>query len=350
VNVVTTTMQAAVMHSPGDIRLEEVPMPQPGPGEVLLQVEACGVCGSDIPRMLTAGAHRMPLICGHEFSGRISDVGQAVVGFEHGELVSVPPLIPCRVCTACLQGQFSLCEDYDYFGSRRDGAYAQFVTSPVGNLVRVPAQLDPVAAAMVDPAAIALHALWRTRLRPGDRVAVVGAGPIGLFAVQWARLAGASDVLAVDVDDKKASMAVEAGATSTASSAEQARDLAAGGYDVVVESAGVSATETMAIELTARRGEATFIGIPHETIALSSSTFSAFLRREISLHGSWNSFSAPFPGREWTTTLNAMASGGLRWKFMVTHELGLDGLPEMFTTLGSRSAFTSKVIFRPNAS
>ncbi|WP_370882727.1 galactitol-1-phosphate 5-dehydrogenase [Kineosporia succinea] len=337
------------MHSPGDIRVEMVPVPTPGPGEVLLEVEACGVCGSDIPRMLSAGAHRMPIICGHEFAGRVREVGPGVSGFDDGELVTVPPLIPCRTCTYCLQGQFSLCEDYDYFGSRQDGAYAQFVVSPVGNLLKVPQHLDPVAASMTDPAAIALHALWRTDMRVGKRVAVVGAGPIGLFAVQWARLSGASDVLAVDLDEKKAAMAVEAGATHTANSSDEAKDLAGAGYDIVIESAGVPAAEVMAIDITARRGEASFIGIPHETVALPKSTFGAFLRREVTLHGAWNSFSAPFPGREWTTSVERLAEGSLHWKFMVTHELGLAELPAMFQTLGSRSEFTSKVVFRPNA-
>jgi L-iditol 2-dehydrogenase len=342
-------MTAAVMHRPGDIRVDVVPVPDIAPGEVLLEVAACGVCGSDVPRMLTAGAHRMPIVCGHEFSAWVSELGPGVTGFEVGDLVTVPPLIPCRRCVPCLQGLFSLCEDYDYFGSRRDGAYAQYVAAPAGNLLKVPAGLDPVAAAMVDPAAIALHALWRTRLRPGDRVAVVGAGPIGLFAVQWARLAGASSVLAVDINDRKAAMATDAGATATASSAEQALDLADGGFDVVVESAGVTPTENLAIELTGRRGEATFIGIPHEPVELTLSAFNSFLRKEMSLHGAWNSFSAPFPGREWTVTLDSMASGDLRWKFMVSHDLTLAQLPDMFAQFAAQDTFSSKVIFRPNA-
>jgi L-iditol 2-dehydrogenase len=159
---------------------------------VLLKVAACGVCGSDIPRMLRNGGYVMPIICGHEFSGYVEQLGEGVTGFEPGDLVSVPPLIPCYHCDFCLRGEFGLCENYDYFGSRSNGAYAQYVVSPVGNLLKMPAGIDPRAAAMLDPAAIALHALWKTGLRSGHRVLVVGAGPIGLFAVQWAKLAGAA--------------------------------------------------------------------------------------------------------------------------------------------------------------
>lgn len=342
------TMRAAVLHAPGDIRVEDVPVPVPQPDEVLLEVAACGVCGSDLPRMLRTGAHRLPLVCGHEFSAWVREVGSAVEGFAPGELVAVPPMVPCERCAPCRQGQFSLCEDYDYFGSRRDGAYAQYVAGPARTLMHLPAGLDPRAAAMLDPAAIALHALWRTRLRTGSRVAVVGAGPIGLFAVQWARLAGAAEVLAVDVDEQKAAMARQAGATAAVSSDADARDAASGGFDVVVESAGVPVAEDLAVALTARRGEAVFIGIPHAPVTLGKETFDRFLRLEISLHGAWNSFSAPFPGDEWRTAAAMLADGRLAWEFMVTHELGLDALPDTIRGMGDRSLFSSKVLFLPN--
>ncbi|MFC7328100.1 galactitol-1-phosphate 5-dehydrogenase [Marinactinospora rubrisoli] len=346
------TMRAAVLHAPGDIRVEEVPVPEPGPTDALVRVAACGVCGSDIPRMLRpGGSYHLPLICGHEFSGHVVALGDGLAAagtVQIGDLVTVPPLIPCETCGPCQQGNFSLCEDYDYFGSRRPGAYAQYVTVPARNLMVVPADLDPRAAAMLDPAAIALHAVWRTKLRSGHRVAVVGAGPIGLFAVQWARIAGASEVLAIDLNEQKTAMAREAGATHTATSPEEARELAGAGYDVVVESAGAPPTIEQAVTLTARQGQAVFIGIPHDPVVLPKAAFSHFLRREATLHGAWNSFSAPFPGDEWRTAARAMASGDLAWKFMITHELGLDELPGTMHRLGERSIFSSKVLFLPN--
>lgn len=347
----TDSMRAAVLHAPGDIRVENVPVPVPTPVRpLLLRVAACGVCGSDIPRMLSKGAHRLPIICGHEFSAYIENVRSDVDGVEVGDLVTVPPLIPCFRCTQCLRGQYGRCTDYDYFGSRSDGGYAELVTAAPSSVLRVPDGLEPVGAAMVDPAAIALHALRRTRLAVGSRVAVVGAGPIGLFAIQWARLAGATEVLAVDVSREKVAMAREAGATVTARSDEAALDAAGGGFDVVFESAGVVPAENLAVRLVGAGGEAVFVGIPHTEVPLQADVFARFLRQEVTLHGAWNSFSAPWPGDEWRDTLTMLASGALRWRFMVTHDLDLDDLPRMFDTLGSRREHSSKVIFRPNGS
>lgn len=341
-------MRAAVLHGPGEITVEEVPVPQPAAYEALVEVAACGVCGSDIGRMLHKGAHRLPLICGHEFAGHIVELGGEVTGFAVGELVTVPPLVPCFACAPCQRGQFGLCEDYDYFGSRRDGAYAQFVTVPAVNLLRVPPHLDPRAAAMVDPAAIALHALRRTGLRAGSRVGVVGAGPIGLFAVQWAKLSGATEVVTVDLNEEKARMALDLGADRAARSPEEAAELAGDGFDVVFESAGAAPAVDMAVSLTARHGDVTFVGIPNSEVTLQEKTFNRMLRYEISLHGAWNSFSAPFPGDEWRTAVTFLADGRLRWQPMITHELGLADLPKTLESLGERSIFSSKVLFLPN--
>jgi L-iditol 2-dehydrogenase len=340
-------MNGVVLHEPGVMRLERVDIPKVQAGELLVQVAACGVCGSDIPRMNFTGAHRHPIICGHEFSGHVVDKSEDVVDFDIGDLVTVPPLLPCRQCSACAEGSFSLCEDYDYFGSRRDGAYAEYVTVPSNNALVVPVGLDPRAAAMIDPCAIAAHAIWKTKLSTGHHVAVLGAGPIGLFAIQWAKLMGAEKILAVDVNQEKADMAIRAGATCAATSSDEAIALSGRGFDVVIESAGVPPTIALAVRLAARHGEAVFIGIPGSSVEYDKATFSHFLRREVKLMGSWNSFSAPFPGREWTESVRLLTEGSLEWKFMITHELPLCQVPETLVQLAERSVFSSKVLFLP---
>lgn len=342
-------MQAAVLHSPGEMTVEQVEVPSPASNEALVKVAVCGVCGSDIGRMLHKGSHRLPLICGHEFAGHVVELGAEVQGFEVGDLVAVPPMIPCFRCDPCQRGTFSLCENYDYFGSRRDGAYAQYVCVPQTNLLQMPADLDPRAAAMLDPAAIALHALRRTKLRAGIRVAVVGAGPIGLFAAQWAMLSGAREVVTVDLNKEKADMALDLGVDAAATSPQEAAELAGDGFDLVFESAGAPPAVDMALSLAGRHGEVTFVGIPNAPVTLSEGTFNRFLRLEISLHGAWNSFSAPFPGEEWHSAAQFMADGRLKWESMITHELGLDALPETMAALGDRSIFSSKILFLPNA-
>ena len=339
-------MRAIVLHAPGDIRLENRDTPAAGPGEVLVRVASVGVCGSDLPRMLVKGAWKMPLVTGHEFSGHIAALGEGVEGWKVGELVAIAPLIPCNKCPECLTGNFSRCRDYDYFGSRRDGAYAEFVPVPLQNLIKVPQDLDPRAIAMTDPASIALHAIWKAgSTTVGKTGAVVGCGPIGLFAIQWLRLLGASHVIAVDVSDAKLELALEAGASSVIRSEDLDKSTARA--DIVVEAVGLDATINAAVMLAGPGGHVTFIGIPVPDVTLANRTFQHFLRQEISLHGSWNSFGAPFPGPQWTTTIEKFATGELRWEFLISHDLDLGELPEIFRRFDARDLHYSKVLFRP---
>ena len=340
-------MRAAVLHVPKDIRLEQVDEPSTAAGHATVKVDAVGVCGSDLPRMLVKGAHRMPLICGHEFSGRISALGSGLSGFDEGELVAVPPMLPCRVCVQCLQGQFSRCSDYDYFGSRRDGAYAEYVSVPASNLLKVPPGLDARAVAMVDPASIALHAIWKAGgTTAGRRGAVIGCGPIGLFAIQWLKLMGADDIVAVDVSAEKLALAEQAGASHMLMAGADLS--AAPRADLVVEAAGRTSSIDAALRLAAPGGHVVCIGIPVGNVELDNAAFQHLLRQEVSMHGSWNSFGTPFPGPQWTVTLDKMASGELAWEFMISHELELEALPRMFERFEKeRELHFSKVIFRP---
>lgn len=338
-------MQAAVMYSPGDIRLEEVARPKAEQGEVLLRVAAVGVCGSDIPRMLTKGAHNMPIICGHEFSGHVVEIGKGVESVREGDLVGVAPLIPCRVCDQCVTGNFSRCRDYDYFGSRRDGAYAEYVAVPESNLLKAPNGTDPRAVAMTDPASIALHAIWKAPPTLGDRGGVIGCGPIGLFAIQWMKLMGCGEIVAVDISEQKLAQARQAGATHAYLVSDEIP--ATMKCDVIVEAAGHASSINLAARLAAPGGHVTFIGIPVGDVTLESKTFHHFLRQEISLHGAWNSFGAPFPGRQWKVALENLSTGALRWEFMITHELGLGELPAMFQKLRQKNEFFAKIMFRP---
>ncbi|WP_324616879.1 MULTISPECIES: galactitol-1-phosphate 5-dehydrogenase [Pseudomonas] len=338
-------MKAAVMYKPGDIRVEEVAKPEVKAGHALVRVAACGVCGSDIPRMLSKGAHRMPLICGHEFAGFIEQVGEGVEGYAVGELVTVPPMIPDVSSDQYQRGFPSRSEQYDYFGSRRDGAYAEFVNVPLTNLIKVPQGMDPVAASLVDPAAIALHAIWKSDFKAGQNGAVVGCGPIGLFVIQWLRLMGANEIVAIDIAEEKLAMARKAGATHTLLSGTA--DAALPRCQLVVEAAGHPSSINQAVQLAKAGGHVVFIGIPVADVPISTATFSWFLRQEISLHGAWNSFSAPFPGDEWTASIAKLASGELKWQFMVTHDLPLAELPGMFKRYADRSEVAAKVIFRP---
>lgn len=340
-------MTAVVMYGVDDIRLEQVDVPKPGSGEALLKIAACGVCGSDLDRMYKKGPHKLPLITGHEFSAVVEEVGEGVTSVKAGDHVTVPPMLPCFKCGPCQQGHFSLCENYDYYGSRRHGAYAEYVCGPADLLLKVPDSLDLRAAAMVDPAAIALHAILRTKLTVGSRVAVTGGGgPIGLFAIQWARIMGASQVVSIDVTKEKIPLAKEAGADEAVSDWKDLEDIG-GGFDVIIETSGARVVPDLAVSVLARHGELVLIGIPNADITISDSSWARLMRLEAAIMGSWNSFSAPFPGHEWRTAVEKLKSGDLKWEFMITHELGLDSVAETIRRMYNREIHSSKVIFMP---
>ena len=184
-------MKAIRMYAPKDLRLEEIPVPSIKNDEVLVKVAAVGVCGSDIPRANIYGAHVSPITLGHEFPGEVVEVGSRVSGYAIGDHVTVPPLIPCRCCHWCEMGAYSLCDKYDYYGSRRDGAMAEYIAVKDSNLIKLPKSISFEDAATTDPAANALHAMATARFTPNDTPCICGAGPIGLFALQYAKIKGA---------------------------------------------------------------------------------------------------------------------------------------------------------------
>ena len=186
-------MDALVLHDVGDARFESISKPEVSDGEVLVRVGFCGVCGSDIPRVFVKGTYSFPTVCGHEFAGTVEACGPGVDDLETGAAVAVFPLLWCGRCPACEQGKYVQCFDYDYLGSRSNGGFAEYVVAPRRNLLRVPEGVSLDEAAMTEPASVALHALRRGGgTRPGESVAVFGAGPIGVMVAQWARAMGAA--------------------------------------------------------------------------------------------------------------------------------------------------------------
>ena len=167
-----TKMKAIRMYAPRDLRLEEVPVPKIKENEALVKVMAVGICGSDIPRINEFGAYISPITPGHEFAGQIVETGAKVNDFKAGDRVTVPPLMPCFKCEYCQQGHFSLCQDYNYFGSRCDGAFAQYVAVPEINLLKIADHVSYEAAATADPLANALHVISRGSFKAGDKVCV----------------------------------------------------------------------------------------------------------------------------------------------------------------------------------
>lgn len=182
-------MKAWILYGINDLRLENVRMPLPVKGEVLVRIKATGICGSDVPRVFGTGAHRHPLVIGHEFSGIVEGIGREASAAWLGRRVGVFPLIPCRECTPCRQGQYELCRDYGYLGSRRDGGFAEYVSVPAGNLIGLPESVSFEEAAMLEPMAVAVHAMRRGtenfELFRGAAIAICGLGTVGLLLAMF---------------------------------------------------------------------------------------------------------------------------------------------------------------------
>ena len=347
-------MKAVRMYKPGDLRVEDVPKPVPTDDEVLLKVMACGVCGSDIPRVLTYGAHIAPLTIGHEFSAEVEEVGKNIKNFKVGDRVTVPPLMPCHKCEWCEKGIYSLCEDYDYFGSRRDGAMAEYVCSPEENLMKLPDNVDYLDAATTDPCANAIHGLTRGNIQVGDTVCIYGAGPIGLFAIQCAKVFGADKVIAVDLGAEKLAVAKECGADYIIDSKEQdaveeIKKITDGEMaDVVVDFTGAPPAQLNAINSAGKMGRVVFVGISHKGLNLGDKEVDNIMRGQISLIGSWNSFTDPFPGYDWTESLKLFEEGKITAKPMLSHKLPLDDAPAIFQKITEGGFFFNKILFLPH--
>ena len=351
------TMNALVLHGIGDLRYEQKPTPEPQAGEARVRIGHCGVCGSDIPRCYVKGTYHFPTIPGHEFSGTIDALGAGTERFSVGDPVAVFPLLWCGECKACQRKAYAQCSNYDYLGSRSDGGFADYVIAPVRNLIAVPQGVSLRAAAMAEPAAVARHAVQRAgEIKPGDSIAIFGAGPIGLMVAQWARAAG-GEVMLCDIVPEKLEQARTLGFDKvfnslTGDPVEWIESQTAGeGAAVCIEAAGVPATMIQACKAVARAGCLVLMGNPSADVTLPTSLISQLMRREVSLQGTWNSFYDPeAPSDDWRESLAAMADGRLQADRLVTHDVPLSHGVGALEMMRDQTAFFSKVMLRPDES
>ena len=341
------TMTAAVLHAPGDLRIEEIPVPRrPEGDEALIRVAMAGICGSDLGRIQHTGTYSFPTVPGHEFAGEIAEIAKNPVGLKKGDRVAVAPILPCFHCDNCAVGDYGQCDDYNYLGSRTDGGFAGYVTAPIRNLVPLPDSVSFRHAALIEPAAVTLHGMMRLDIRAGDTIMVLGCGAIGLFAVSFARILGATRIIAVDIDDDKLELARKAGATLLSNSKrEDACDLYKA--DIVVETAGVSATQTGAVRGVRKNGQILYLGTAHHDVVFPPKVFERIVRNELRIAGSWNSFSAPFPGREWRAVVDYMGSGALDMELFISHTISLSELPGFIAGMDRREFSFNKVLVSP---
>lgn len=348
-------MNALVLHAIGDARYESIPSPAPGPGQVQVKVEYCGVCNSDIPRFFGKGPYSLPLVCGHEISGVVCEVGAGTEQFKPRDRVAVFPLLWCGKCMSCERGIYAQCLNYDYLGSRSNGGFAEYVVAPAQNLLLIPDMLSLEEGALIEPAAVALHAVRRAGCSIGESVAIFGAGPIGIMAAQWVRAMGAGLVIIVDPITKKLDLAVELGFNQVIDPRQHdpvlmVEELTDGlGANVCIDAAGVPQTLIQAMRATRYGGRIVILGNPSGDVTLPADLISRAMRREFQILGTWNSdYGFLRDDNDWRRSLAAMASGVIDVKRLVTHRVPLKQAFGALKMINSQSEFYCKVLIRPD--
>jgi L-iditol 2-dehydrogenase len=340
-------VQALVFVRPGEMAVLERPERRPGPGEVLVRVRAAGICGSDVHGYLGLTGRRQPgTVMGHEASGDIIELGDAVEGMTIGDRVALRSILSCGTCDPCRRGQSNLCDDRQGLGMQFDGAYAERMVVPAALAVRVPDAVSYDEGAVVEPLAVALHAVAITPLGPSDHVVIVGAGPIGLLTLLAVRRRGVGSVAVTDRSAHRLAMARSLGAdvaidVRTTDPVEAVLGMTGGqGADVVFEAVGISATVAQSIAVARTGGQVTWIGNSAPTVELP---MQAMVTRELTLRGSYTFTD------EFEDAIEVLARRELDVRPLIELTAPLDDAPELFRRLGDGTLDAVKVVLRPAA-
>lgn len=326
-------MKALVLHDVADLRFLEVPVPELVPGSVLLRIKACGICSSDKERIFVNGTYHFPTIPGHEFSGKVVAAADDVDESWLGKRAAVFPMLPCKKCPACEKQEYAQCRNYNYFGSRCDGGFAEYLVVPVWNLVPFPEELPYEVAALCEPSAVSLHALKLADVKEGEKVAIVGTGTIGFLVAGFAKKRGAKVVICGRSEDKL-KYARDLGYETVNLTGENYRAAAAAiigedGFDVAFEAVGANSTISQAVDLVGNFGRVILLGNPKKDLKMEKDVYWSILRKQKVLKGSWNSSYSDM-NNDWKEVLELMASEPESFKSLITHKFYVDDYKRAF--------------------
>lgn len=349
-------MQALRWHANSDLRLDEVPTPgTTEPHDVLIEVAACGVCGTDLhefrhgPNMIRSTPHPLsgaapPLTLGHEFSGRVIGVGDAVTDLRHGQLVTVDPCLRCGSCPSCLRGDYHLCTKGGSVGLASDGAFASHVLVPRVNVLPVPDGVPEEWAAVAEPLAVGLHAATRAGIGPGDVVLVTGGGPIGIASLLGAISRGAAAVYVSEPVPERAELALRFGATEafdpTTTDVRREVFLRSGrvGPDAAIEATGRPEAFELVLNSVRRGGRIGLVGISDERLSFDLRHVVLFERSVLGALGYHHDIER---------VLKLMATGRLDPRAFITDVRPLDDAIDTFEQLAASPADQLKILLTP---
>ncbi|MCC7205919.1 MAG: zinc-dependent alcohol dehydrogenase family protein [Anaerolineae bacterium] len=313
-------MKAAQITQPGAMRVTAVAEPSAGPDDVLIRVRAAGICGTDLHILKGEYMATYPLVPGHEFSGEVVGVGRNVAHFKVGDRVTADPNIPCNRCTYCQRNEPNQCRDLRAVGVTRDGAFAEIVAVPEGNVFAI-GDMDYAAAALIEPLACVVWGLKQVEVQPGDTALVLGAGPMGCLVAQGLKSAGASRVVVTDVVAWRLALAERLGASATvlADDGQDARlkALAPDGFDIVTDATGIPVVLGSAFAYVRPRGKVWVFGVTPVGTLVPFPAYEVF-RRDLKIIGSF-AVNRTFP-----QSIALIQSGAVQVEPLISHRLALD--------------------------
>jgi len=346
-------MKAALFYGGNDIRLDTVPIPEPGSGEIQVRIQATGICGGDIAGYQRQSDQPHPArMAGHEPTGIISALGDRVSKFQIGDRVAIEPTIPCNECPQCMNGNYNICATLQHVGGmQKGGGFAEYMTTPVDNAYFLPPHVSFEAGALAEVYAVAMHALTRVPVQPGDKVAVIGSGPVGMTIAQMADVAGAQSVMILGKPDQSLQIAQKMMSCYTINVDQQdpvkvIKELSNGtGATVVFEAVGGRAnTLQQATEIAAKRGRICMVGGHSAPL-----TFHEGHAKSKELTISWSFCYGRRNGeKEFQLAIDLLATGKLNPDPLITHKYPLDDIIQAFETAAGREAYGSvKVLVLP---
>lgn len=298
-------MLEVIVESNECLAIQESAIPTLSSGSVLVKVKYSGLCGSDIPRVFHHGAHYYPITLGHEFSGQAVEVASDVESISVGDNIVCAPLVPCFKCKRCEAGQYSLCKDYSFVGSRMPGGNAEYVVVPERSCFRLSKNITLQQGAFFEPVTVGIHPILMAGGCQDKNVVVIGIGTIGLLALQTAKALGAKNIIAIDINESKLDKAKQLGADMCINSLNDEEVEAflemADFQDnqLILETAGSPITVKLATKLAGPRATIALVGTLHKDLHMTYKEFEVILRKELTIFGSWMNYSAPYPGKEW---------------------------------------------------
>lgn len=339
----------AILVTPGTMKIQDAPMPEPKDDEVLLKVEYVGICGSDIHGFesgpfIPAKDPNQKIGLGHECGGTVVGVGSKVKKIKVGDRVNIEPGVPCGKCKFCLSGHYNICPDVDFLATQPNyrGALTNYITHPESLTYKLPDNMDTMEGALVEPAAVGMHAAMEADVKPGKKIVILGAGCIGLMTLQACRVMGATEIVVVDMIEKRLNMAKKLGAMeiinggkedTVARAKEILGDL---GADIVFETAGARATAAQTTKLVMRGGRIMIVGtVPGDTPVNFLS-----INREVKIQTVFR-YANNYP-----MTIEAISSGRFDVKSMVTDIYDYKDVPRAFEESLSRKSEIIKGVIK----